>query len=141
LKDFLALLDERFEDIKERFAERVATVPTACSAAVGWLNVRDYVDNTELALKSDSCYTLAYSGLIDHPAFVKCIQFSGDGTDFERKAIELFYRPTFKDIEEEVIKRDFEAFMRMPYTDFAKCFMAVLSTLPPNPIEFNFERV
>jgi len=31
--------------------------------------------------------------------------------------------------------------MKMPYTDFAKCFLKVLSKLTPNPIESNFNLV
>ena len=69
------------------------------------------------------------------------MRYSLDGTDFERGAIALFYRPGFASIPEEQIKQEFEAFMEMPYTDFAKCFMEQLSPLTPKPIDINFAEV
>jgi hypothetical protein len=69
------------------------------------------------------------------------MQWSGDGTDFERGAIALFYRDNLASIPEDQIKQEFEAFMEMPYTDFAKCFMEVLAKLTPRPIDINFAEV
>jgi hypothetical protein len=69
------------------------------------------------------------------------MQWSGDGTDFEKGAIALFYRSDLGTTPEEEIKKEFEAFMEMPYTNFAKCFMEVLAKETPRPIDINFRRV
>lgn len=69
------------------------------------------------------------------------MKYSGDENTFEQRAFELFYKPDFASVPEASIKAEFESFMQMPYTDQAKCFMQILSTLKPRPIEDNFDAV